>query len=80
MTRHRLNPPPPGGGASSDLPAGPRAWPLRVGRLQARRMGVRPQTIDSSHSPFLSQPPELAQLLVHAVDTTPIGPLIPGDK
>lgn len=56
-----------------------RAWPLRVGRLQARRMGVEPLAIDSSHSPFLSQPAELAQLLVRAVDTTPIGPLAPGD-
>ena len=56
-----------------------RAWPLRVGRLQAQRMGVRPLTIDSSHSPFLSLPADLAQLLVQAVDTTPIGPLTPGD-
>ena len=43
-----------------------RAWPLRVGRLQARRMGVRPLTIDSSHSPFFSRPAELAQLLFRA--------------
>jgi pimeloyl-ACP methyl ester carboxylesterase len=54
------------------------AWPLRIGRLQAQRMGVEPLTIDSSHSPFFSQPAELAQLLVRAVDTTPIGPLTPG--
>jgi hypothetical protein len=40
---------------------------------------VRPLTIDSSHSPFFSQPAELAQLLVQAVDSTPIGPLTPGD-
>ena len=53
------------------------AWPLRVGRLQATRMGVEPLTIDSSHSPFFSQPAELAQLLVKAVDTTPTGPLTP---
>ncbi len=56
-----------------------RAWPLRIGRLQARRMGVEPLLIDSSHSPFFSQPAELAQLLVRAVDITPIGPLTPGD-
>jgi pimeloyl-ACP methyl ester carboxylesterase len=55
------------------------AWPLRVGQLQARRMGVEPLVMDSSHSPFMSQPAELAQLLVGAVDTTPIGPLSPGD-
>ena len=42
-------------------------------------MGVEPLVTDTSHSPFLSQPAELAQLLVHAVDTTPIGPLAPGD-
>ena len=56
-----------------------RAWPLRVGRLQAQRMGVRPLPIDSSHSPFFSRPADLAQLLVQAVDTTPIGPLTPAD-
>jgi hypothetical protein len=55
------------------------AWPLRVGRLQAQRMGVRPLTIDSSHSPFFSRPAELARLLVQAVGTTPIGPLTPAD-
>ena len=56
-----------------------RAWPFRIGRLQAQRMGVEPLVIDSSHSPFFSQPAELAQLLVTAVDTTPIGPLSRGD-
>jgi pimeloyl-ACP methyl ester carboxylesterase len=56
-----------------------RAWPPRIGRLQARRMGVEPLAIDSSHSPFFSQPAELARLLVRAVDTTPVGPLTPGD-
>jgi hypothetical protein len=33
--------------------------------------------IDASHSPFLSRPAELAQLLVHATTTAPIGPLEP---
>jgi hypothetical protein len=42
-------------------------------------MGVEPLLIDTSHSPFFSQPAEFAQLLVRAVDTTPIGPLTPGD-
>jgi hypothetical protein len=41
------------------------------------RLGVEPLTIDSSHSPFLSRPAELAELLVHATTTKPIGPLIP---
>jgi hypothetical protein len=38
---------------------------------------VRQLAIDSSHSPFLSRPLELAELLVHATTTTPVGPLIP---
>lgn len=43
----------------------------------ARRMGVKPLTIATSHSPFLSRPTELAHLLVQAVDTKPIGPMDP---
>jgi hypothetical protein len=35
-------------------------------------------TIDASHSPFLSRPAELAELLVHATTTAPHGPLNPG--
>ena len=31
-----------------------------------RRLGVEQLTIDTSHSPFLSRPKELAELLVHA--------------
>jgi pimeloyl-ACP methyl ester carboxylesterase len=46
--------------------------------LVAERLGVQPLEIDSSHSPFLSRPSELAELLVHATTTTPIGPLDPG--
>lgn len=42
------------------------------------RLGVEPLLIDASHSPFLSRPAELAELLVHATTTTPIGPLDPG--
>jgi pimeloyl-ACP methyl ester carboxylesterase len=42
-----------------------------------RRLGVDQLTIDASHSPFLSRPRELAELLVHATTTKPIGPLIP---
>jgi pimeloyl-ACP methyl ester carboxylesterase len=54
-------------------------WPLRISLLQARRMGVEPLVIDSSHSPFLSRPAELAALLVRAVSTTPVGPLVPDE-
>jgi hypothetical protein len=43
----------------------------------AARLGVEQLTIDASHSPFLSRPQELAELLVHATTTKPIGPLIP---
>jgi hypothetical protein len=42
-----------------------------------RRLGVEPLTIDASHSPFLSKPRELAELLVKAVGTKPVGPLLP---
>jgi hypothetical protein len=43
----------------------------------ARRLGVGQLSIDSSHSPFLSRPGELAELLLHATTTRPTGPLIP---
>jgi hypothetical protein len=43
----------------------------------AQRLGVEQLSIDTSHSPFLSRPRELAELLVHATTTTPVGPLIP---
>jgi pimeloyl-ACP methyl ester carboxylesterase len=56
-----------------------RSWPRRVSLLQARRMGVEPLEIDSSHSPFFSRPAELAELLVRAVGTKPIGPLVPDE-
>jgi pimeloyl-ACP methyl ester carboxylesterase len=42
-----------------------------------RRLGVEPFIIDSSHSPFLSRPPELAELLVEAVGRAPMGRLSP---
>jgi len=42
-----------------------------------RRLGVEQLTIDTSHSPFLSRPRELAELLMHATRTTPTGPLVP---
>jgi pimeloyl-ACP methyl ester carboxylesterase len=43
----------------------------------SRRLGVEQLAIDASHSPFLSRPRELAELLVHATTTTPTGPLVP---
>ena len=38
----------------------------------AARLGVEPLHIDSSHSPFLSKPRELAELMVRATVTVPI--------
>jgi pimeloyl-ACP methyl ester carboxylesterase len=54
-----------------------RAMPRWLADTVARRLGVQQLSIDASHSPFLSRPAELAQLLVHATSTTPTGPLIP---
>lgn len=54
-----------------------RSMPRWLADTVARRLGVRQLSIDTSHSPFLSRPRELAELLVHATTTTPVGPLIP---
>jgi len=54
-----------------------RAQPRWLADVTARRLGVEQLVIEASHSPFLSRPAELAQLLVEATDTTPIGPLRP---
>lgn len=54
-----------------------RSMPRWLADTVARRLGVQQLAIDSSHSPFLSRPRELAELLVHATTTTPIGPLVP---
>lgn len=54
-----------------------RAMPRWLADTVARRLGVQPLSIDTSHSPFLSRPAELAHLLVYATTTTPIAPLIP---
>jgi len=54
-----------------------RAKPGWLSDLVAERLGVDPLTIDASHSPFLSRPTELAQLLVEAAGSKPIGPLRP---
>jgi pimeloyl-ACP methyl ester carboxylesterase len=55
-----------------------RSQPRWLADVTARRLGVQPLTIDASHSPFLSRPAELAELLVHATTTAPHGPLNPG--
>lgn len=54
-----------------------RAQPRWLADVTARRLGVEPLAIDASHSPFLSRPAELAQLLDHAATTHPVGPLRP---
>lgn len=54
-----------------------QAMPRELADRIARRLGVEQLTIDASHSPFLSRPRELAELLVHATTTTPVGPLLP---
>ena len=54
-----------------------RSMPRWLADTVAKRLGVEQLTIDTSHSPFLSRPRELAELLIHATTTTPIGPLIP---
>lgn len=54
-----------------------RSMPRWLADTVTRRLGVRQLAIDSSHSPFLSRPRELAELLVHAITTKPVGPLVP---
>src|SRR6266545_2154841 len=52
-----------------------RSKPRWLSDVVANRLGVEQLTIDASHSPFLSQPAALAEVLVHATTTKPIGPL-----
>ena len=54
-----------------------RAKPRWLSDVVTARLGVEPLTMHTSHSPFLSRPQELAELLVHATTTTPVGPLLP---
>lgn len=54
-----------------------RSMPRWVADTVAERLGVEPLTIDASHSPFLSRPAELAELLVQATTTTPVRGLQP---
>jgi hypothetical protein len=54
-----------------------RSQPRWLADLTTKRPGVEALAIDTSHSPFLSQPGELAEFLVQATTTVPLGPLIP---
>lgn len=54
-----------------------RSMPRWLADTVTRRLGVDQLTIDTSHSPFLSRPKQLAELLVHATTTKPTGPLLP---
>jgi pimeloyl-ACP methyl ester carboxylesterase len=54
-----------------------RSQPRWQADVTIKRLGVDALTIDTSHSPFLSRPAELAELLVHATTTKPTGPLLP---
>src|SRR6478736_6003424 len=54
-----------------------QSMPRWLADTVTERLGVEQLSIDTSHSPFLSRPRELAELLVHATTTTPIAPLVP---
>jgi pimeloyl-ACP methyl ester carboxylesterase len=54
-----------------------QSMPQWLADTVTRRLGVEQLTIDASHSPFLSRPRELAELLIHATTTGPTGPLVP---
>lgn len=51
-----------------------QAIPPAFTRSQVERLGVAPLTIATSHSPFLSRPEELADVLLAAVRTVPLAP------
>jgi pimeloyl-ACP methyl ester carboxylesterase len=51
-----------------------RSMPRWLADTVTSRLGVEQLSIDTSHSPFLSRPRELAELLVHATTTRPTGP------
>lgn len=52
-----------------------RALPFATAMQFAGRLGVVPQFIDSSHSPFFSRPQDLAARLVSAVTERPVAAL-----
>lgn len=68
---------------AADLPRGfllcleDRAMPFAMAMAFAGRLGVIPQVIGGSHSPFLSRPAELAAKLVATARTAPVAPLQP---
>lgn len=55
-----------------------RSKPRWLSDVVTARLGVEPLTIDTSHSPFLSRPGELAEMFDRALATVPTGPLLPG--
>ena len=55
-----------------------RAQPRWLAEVTARRLGVEPLAIKASHSPFLSRPTELAQLLGRCHDDDSGGPTTAG--
>ncbi len=54
-----------------------RAQPHSNSQVIVERLGVEPLYIEGSHSPFVSHPKELAELMVQATTTRPIRPLRP---
>jgi pimeloyl-ACP methyl ester carboxylesterase len=54
-----------------------RALPFATAMRFAGRLGVVPHFMDTSHSPFLSQPAALAQILIASVNTRPVARLQP---
>jgi pimeloyl-ACP methyl ester carboxylesterase len=54
-----------------------RAFPARLSKGPVERLGVEEFTIASGHFPQLSRPADLAGLLLRALDTKPVGKLLP---
>jgi hypothetical protein len=52
-----------------------RALLPEIADRTAQRLGVEPLVIESSHSPFLSRPRELARVILEALDTQPVRPI-----
>jgi len=52
-----------------------RALLPEIADRTAQRLGVEPLVIESSHSPFLSRPRELARVIIEALDTQPVRPI-----
>ena len=54
-----------------------QALPFATAMKFAGRLGVVPQFIGGSHSPFFTRPAELAAMFVRATETKAVGPLLP---